>query len=303
MRGRIAIITDDPGWHGARLRDALAARGYDSEFVSLPACGFDLSGSGPGLSIPGFDKLPDGVFVRGIPGGTLEQVVLCLDLLHAMKHLGICVYNDGQSIERSVDKGMTSFLLHAAGISTPPAWVLRPDQALRQRLQQELQAGNELVIKPLFGSQGTGLARIGHLAELPSPESCAGVYYLQRFISNGEENARDWRVFVIGGKAVAAMSRHGNGWISNVAQGASCHPAVLDKPLRTLAEAAVSALDMNYAGVDILRDPQGKPYVIEVNGIPAWKGLQQVCPIDLAERLVDDFLHRSGLRQRMEVIG
>ncbi|MES9970943.1 MAG: alpha-L-glutamate ligase, partial [Candidatus Thiodiazotropha sp.] len=109
MSRRIAIFTDDPGWHGARLREAFEHHGCSSEFVSLQTCGLHISGAGEGLAIPGFDSLPDGVFVRGVPGGSLEQVVLYLDILHALKHLGVCVYNDGQAIERSVDKGMTSF--------------------------------------------------------------------------------------------------------------------------------------------------------------------------------------------------
>ena len=35
---QIAIFTDDPGWHGTRLKRAFAARGFDSCYVSLTAC-------------------------------------------------------------------------------------------------------------------------------------------------------------------------------------------------------------------------------------------------------------------------
>jgi RimK family alpha-L-glutamate ligase len=253
--------------------------------------------------MPGFDALPDGVFVRGVPGGTLEQVVLYLDLLHALRRLGICVYNDGRAIERSVDKGMTSFLLHTAGIPTPASWVIGGGRDLPELLQREFKVGNELVLKPLFGSQGEGLIRIQDAGDLPGQQACNGVYYLQRFISTGDDDAHDWRVFVINGRAVAAMRRHGKSWISNVAQGARCHPAVLDAKLRELAEAAAGALDMNYAGVDILRDSSGNLYVIEINSIPAWKGLQRVCPIDVAKHLVDDFLYCCQSQPLIEAVG
>ncbi|MCP4287622.1 MAG: RimK family alpha-L-glutamate ligase [Gammaproteobacteria bacterium] len=302
MNRRIAIITDDPGWHGVRLREALDRHCCNSEFVSLQRCGFDLSKEGHGLDIPGFDTLPDGVFVRGVPGGTLEQVVLYLDLLHALRRLGVCVYNDGRAIERSVDKGMTSFLLHTAGIPTPPSWVLGKGHDLSKMLRREFKAGHELVLKPLFGSQGEGLVRIRDICDFPEQQVCNGVYYLQRFISSGGDGIHDWRVFVINGRAVAAMRRRGDGWISNVAQGARCHPAVLDAQLRELAEAAAGALEINYAGVDILRGWNGQPYVIEVNSIPAWKGLQQVCPVDVAELLVDDFLHCCQSNPLMEAV-
>ncbi|MEW8659844.1 MAG: RimK family alpha-L-glutamate ligase [Candidatus Thiodiazotropha endolucinida] len=290
MNRRIAIFTDDPGWHGARLREAFETHGCSCEFVSLQQCGFDLSAAGEHLVIPGFETRPDGVFVRGVPGGTLEQVVLYLDILHALTHLGVCVYNDGRAIERSVDKGMTSFLLHTAGIPTPPTWVVGEERDLTRIVKHEFKAGNELVLKPLFGSQGDGLVRIRQGDALPDPAHYNGVFYLQRFIHTGNEDAHDWRVFVINGQAVAAMLRHGEGWISNVAQGARCHPAVLDQELKALAEAATSALSMSYAGVDILRDDKGRAYVIEVNSIPAWKGLQQACQMDVTQLLVDDFL-------------
>jgi hypothetical protein len=38
-----------------------------------------------------------------VPGGS-EEVVLYLDILHALKAMGIPVYNDGHAVERSVDK-------------------------------------------------------------------------------------------------------------------------------------------------------------------------------------------------------
>jgi hypothetical protein len=40
----------------------------------------------------------------------------------------------------------------------------------------------------------------------------------------------DWRVLVIGGRAVTAMRRVSAHWVHNVAQGARCEPAPLDEP-------------------------------------------------------------------------
>ena len=302
----VAIFTDDPGWHGARLCAALAARGWEGRYVSLQACHFDLSAGGPGLHLPGFATLPDAAFVRGVPGGTLEEVVYYLDVLHALRRLGVLVYNDGGAIERSVDKGMTSFLLHTAGVPTPPAWVVRDPVEAGRVLARELAAGHELVLKPLFGSQGEGLTRLNgkDSAALPPLAADHAIHYLQRFIPGGTARAQDFRVFVIAARAVAAMRRSApTGWITNVAQGASCHPADLTPDLRDLAEAAARTLEMTYAGVDILRDAAGRAWVIEVNGIPAWKGLQQVCGLDLAAALVADLLHRHRGTPRMEAAG
>ena len=49
---------------------------------------------------------------------------------------------------------------------------------------------------------------------------------------------------------------------------------------------------MDYAGIDILRDDHGELTVLEVNSIPAWKGLQGVTPLNIAQLLADDLLRR-----------
>lgn len=291
---RIAIVGGEPGWHEAELRRALEARKAQVRLVALVECRLDFS-KGPGVVLPGFeDCLPDGVMVRDVPGGTLEQVVLRLDILHALRELGVPVYNSGRSIERTVDKGMTSFLLHKAGLPMPPACVAEAVSPAREFLLGEFSAGHEVVAKPLFGSLGVGLRRLRSDRDLPDPAEFRGVWYLQRYVDTGSDEAdwHDWRVLVAGGVGLAAMIRRGASWINNVAQGARCEPAALDGDLERLAVDACAALGADYAGVDLVRDSEGQLQVLEVNGIPAWRGLQSVTRVDLAARVAEDFLFR-----------
>lgn len=295
MTIRVAIVTDDPGWHGARLRRAFKVRGIDAQFVSLTQCRIEIGGAKLPVRMPGFDAaLPDAVFVRGVPGGSLEQVIVRLDVLHALRELGVPVYNDARAIERSVDKAMTSFLLRLRGLPTPPTWVTENIADARAIVLREMAAGHHVVFKPLFGSQGNGLIRIDSGNAVPVTEAVNGVWYLQRYVGAPDDSSRwqDWRILVIGGHAVAAMKRHGTSWINNVAQGARCERAELEDSLVHLAIGALRAVEMDYAGVDIIRDEEGRLQVLEVNSIPAWKGLQAVCPIDIAQAMVDDLLDR-----------
>ena len=293
MTGRIAIFTDDAGWHGKQLRLAFAQHDYDCEFVSLTECHFDIQANQPIIQIPNFkQKLPDAVFVRGVAGGSLQEVVLYLDFLHALKISNIPVYNDGHAIERSVDKGMTSFLLHNAGLPTPPTWVLRDREQALAVAEAELKQGHLLISKPLFGSQGEGIRRIEKKTDLMWLTASGGVYYLQRFVHCAGDGFSDKRVFVINGQAVAAMRRRGKSWLNNVAQGASCESVDLTTEVANLAIKATAALKMDYAGVDIIQDKDGHYSVIEVNSIPAWKGLQSVCKLNIAQLLVDDLIRR-----------
>jgi RimK family alpha-L-glutamate ligase len=290
---KIAIFTDEPGWHGKQLKHAFANRGYQAEYISLTRCKIQLENITIPIRIKGFEqKFPDGIFVRGVPGGSLQEVVFYLDILHALKELKIPVYNDGHAIERSVDKGMTSFLLQNSGLPTPVTWVLREREAALAIAEQELKQGQQLISKPLFGSQGEGLRRIEKMTDLLWLTSSNGIYYLQRFINCAGEGYSDTRVFVINGEAIAAMRRRGNSWLNNVARGARCEAIELNESLADLAIKATAALKMDYAGVDIIEDEQGRYHIIEVNSIPAWKGLETICNLNVAQLLVDDMLLR-----------
>ena len=282
----IVIFTDEPnaqgGWHGAQLASALTARGFEAIFVSLQDCVIDLSAEKPGIKIPNFAGLPKAVFVRGIAGGTLQQITARLNILHMLKALGVHVYNDGKAIERTVDKAMTSFLLHQAGIATPQTWVCES----RHHAHEIIDKNTQLVIKPLFGSQGQGV-RLVDADKLPLPMDAFvdGVFYLQKFI----HAPHDYRVFIVNNQAVAAMRRTGEGWLHNVAQGAQCE-STNEADVLAIALQAALVLDIAYCGVDVIRDENGKLLVLEVNSIPAWRGLQGVTDVNVAQILVDDFL-------------
>lgn len=300
---RIAIMADETGWHTRQLQAALRARGAVGRCIDLADCHIDTTLAWHGLALPGFGRgLPDAVLVRGIAGGSFEQVTKRLGVLHALRELGVPVYNDARAIERSVDKSMTSLLLHAAGVPTPPTWATE-SQAHAQRIAvREGAAGHALVLKPLFGSQGKGLQLVGEVDgvhhALPALGSGFGsLAYLQRFVPAATAPGFDWRVLVVGGHAITAMRRVSEHWIHNVAQGARCEPAALTPDLAQLAERAAQALDMDYAGVDLIPSTQGTQ-VIEVNGVAAWQGLQRVTGFNIARAIVDDLLDRkcAGLR-------
>lgn len=288
-RTRIAIFVDGADWHTRRLATAFARRGATAVPVSLSACGF-----GPdGPAVPGFDgALPDACLVRTISAGSFEQVTVRLGVLHALSHGGLVVANGPAAIERCVDKGATAFRLAAAGVPTPRTWtVADPIQA--SSILAALHAdGRAAVLKPLFGSQGKGLRRLDPGMGLPGPDEVAGVYHLQEYVGAADGGWFDWRVFVVDGRPLAAMVRQGDHWITNVKQGARCHPASPGGILGELAVAAATAVGADYAGVDVIRAPDGRFLVLEVNSMPAWRGLQAVTPVDVAQALADLLLAR-----------
>jgi len=290
---RVVIFTDDPGWHGRALTRAFAARGIDAVYRSLKTCRFEITAPRPRILIPGFaGALPRGAFVRGVPGGTLEEVTLRLDFLHCLALAGVTVFNDARAIERTVDKAMTSFRLAHLGLPTPPTWVCESADAARDIAAPLFARGLVLVVKPLFGSQGEGIVRASSLAELAVLIPAGGIYYLQEFVAAGGPPYRDWRVLVIDGTARFAMERVSDHWVTNRAQGAQCIAAPLTPVLVQLAEAATRALDVDYAGVDLLRDVAGNWWIGEVNGVPAWWGLTQATGANVTDALCEAFCRR-----------
>ena len=296
----IVMFGDGRDWHGRSLTRAFKRRGITPLLVPLNACGFSTE-TATGLAIPGLgDRLPEGAFVRFVPGGSFEEVTLYLGVLHALSELGVTVWNNARAIERCVDKSTTTFSLQAAGIPTPRTFA-RVNRAEAEAIVSTVLAkGRKLVQKPLFGAQGKGLRLIATLEDLSSPEEVNGVYYLQEFIPPAQEHHQDWRLFVCQGRVIASMIRHGSSWITNIKQGARAKAAIASQELVDLAERAAACVGADYAGVDIIQAPDGKFFVLEVNSMPAWNGLQRVSHIRISDHLVDAFLDAALPEARLE---
>jgi tetrahydromethanopterin:alpha-L-glutamate ligase len=294
----IAIITDDPGWHGQQLKQSLHTRGYSSRFVRLQDCHFDLDSYSPSINLPGFSDLPAGVFVRGVPGGSLEQVVYYLDVLHGLEYAGVPIFNNTRGIERSVDKGMTSYLLKLNNIPTPNSFISSDLHHISEKIREYLNEGRKLVLKPIFGSQGKGLQLLENASQWINYEELHGVMYVQEYIDAGERVGVDYRVFVIGDQAIASMKRTGESWITNVAQGGQVESVKLDQATEQMAIDATRITGLEYSGVDLIRDKQGKFWVTEVNSVPAWKGLQQTTSEAVVDTIANQFLMHCGLMNK-----
>jgi len=285
---RVGLVIDSVDWHARQFIAALSSRGVETVPLQLASCGIATS-SPSGLNIDGFAKaLPDAVVVRTMSGGPFEAVTLRLGVLHALRELGVMVWNDARAIERCVDKSMTSFLLACAGVPTPATWATESYEQAHAVAERETTEG-PLVLKPLFGSQGRGLKLIHRPEDLPTIEQTpGGVYYLQRFIGVERDGGyHDFRILVVQGRIVAAMRRHSTHWITNIKRGGRPVPVVINEEMKTLALQAATAVGANFAGVDIVYGTDERPAVLEVNSMPAWSGLQKVTAVNIASVLAD----------------
>ena len=249
-----------------------------------------------GIDIPGFGgQLPDGVFVRSISAGTLEQITFRLGLLHALRESGVRVWNDARVIERCVDKSQTTFLLHKNGIPTPRTRVCGNGSA-RARIHRRARplAGHEAAVR-----QPGQRHRAHRRASRNCPKARPSITSITcRTTSRPRDGVfEDWRVLATRHRIVAAMTRRGTTWVTNIHQGGKAQALVPDAEMAAISMAAMRAIDADYAGIDLIRAPNGQLQVLEVNSNPAWRGLQTVADINIAEAIAHDFL-RTVLAHR-----
>jgi len=288
---KIAILGSRGGWHEARLVEALEARGAETTVAAVTRL-VGRIGDMPELSAENcaLDSCA-AVVVRAIPGGSLEQVIFRVDALHRLAGLGVTVVNSARAIERSVDKYLTSCLLRQARVPTPRTVVCERFEDAMAAFEE---LGGDVVLKPLFGAEGRGMARISDLdiayRTFRALELVRSVYYLQEYVPHG---SRDIRAFVVADRVVAAMVRHGESWKSNVAQGAVVESVELPPELANLAVRAARVVEADYAGVDLLPHGDGEWFVLEVNGIPGWQGLQRTTSLNVAGAVADLVLDRA----------
>jgi len=284
-RLRVAVLGSTGGWHARRIERALTARGHECAFAPVTRMVGRIDGR---LSVSGQEvalQRCDVVLVRGIPRGSLEQVVFRVDALHALAAAGVRAVNGAHAIERTVDKFLASALLAGAGLPTPRTIACeRPADAL----EAFGDLGGDVIVKPLFGSMGLGMVRVDDrdVAQrvFRALEVERAVYYLQETLPHA---GHDVRALVVGDRVVAAIERVGEGWRTNLARGADARPVGLDPERERLCVRAAAALGADYAGVDLLRVTGGRDYVIEVNGIPGWQGVEYATGVDVAAALTE----------------
>jgi RimK family alpha-L-glutamate ligase len=288
-RLRVGVLGASGSWHSRRLLDALAAHGH--ECWAIPATrlvsAIDEHGTARVFGLDGvrLDAL-DLLLVRGLPRGSLEQVIFRMDVLHLLaEQHGVRCVNGPRALERTIDKSWAGALLAAAGIPTPPTIVCERSESALDAFER---LGGDVVVKPLFGAMGNGIVRVddrdvAHRV-FGALELERAVYYLQRTVDG--PGRRDLRVLVIAGEVAGAMERLADSWRANVARGAEPRAVTLTDSERDTALAAAAAVGAEIAGVDLLVSGDGEIVVPEVNGIPGWQALQSVCGVDLTERVV-----------------
>lgn len=295
---RFGVLGNEGSWYGEDLSRAASERGHECVRVDFPlvaaSCG-ESSGVHPGTVSSGEYDLTtfDALIVRTMPPGSLEQVVFRMDALARLVACGVAVVNSPRSMECAVDKFLTTARLEAAGLPVPATVTCQDSEAAMAAFDR---LGRDVVIKPLFGSEGRGICRVSDpdlaFRTFRTLERTGVVLYIQKFI---QHSGFDVRVLILDGRVLGAMKRFSaDDFRTNVARSAKTQPHVASPAEEQLALTAAATVGARIAGVDLLYDDSGRCFVIEVNAVPGWRAFSRTNGIDVASRLIASLEESSG---------
>ena len=278
-------MTRDPnGWCSTQLRKAMKKQKIDPICFGyhkiIGRINYDPEASVNSINL---SRDLDAMITRPIGRGSLEEILFRMNFLNRLERLGLLIINPPLAIERSVDKYSSLNLLHENGLPVPRTAVT---ESHKEAIKCFHELGEDIVVKPLFGSRGVGATRIidANIAErvFRTISFYNGILYMQQFIPHG---GSDIRAFVIGDRVIASMRRISKNWKTNVSLGGK--PIFLDLPkeFEKLAIKAAKVIGCKVTGVDLIEGPEG-PLLIELNSQPGWRGLQSVTKINIAEEII-----------------
>lgn len=246
------------------LKAELGARGAACDVIKTNALGIGVRGGEAYADADGYDFC---VF--------LDKDVTAARLLETT---GLRLFNTAEAVRLCDDKMLTFAALCGKGInmpetiSSPLMYGENDDPAFLDGVERRL--GYPVVVKKIYGSMGRGVFLAKNRAELDAlfVRLRMEPHLYQKFTGRGGE---DYRVIVIGGRAVAAMKRvNENDFRSNIELGGEGTAVGFTEDLRFVAERAAASLGLDYAGVDILEE-NGKLFLCEVNSNAFFSGIER----------------------------
>lgn len=229
---------------------------------------------------------------------SLPDFVLFTDkdiyLAKQLELLGVPVFNSAEAIEISDDKIASYQVLAAKGLPIPKtiispkifnkADVLNLD--FLDKVKSELSF--PLIIKEAFGSFGEQVYLIKTHDELvnKTKELIGKPFLFQELITTSY--GKDLRLQVVGTKVVASMLRKSsNDFRANVTAGGTMQKYDPTEEEKKIAIKAAQAIGTDFAGVDLLFGPNGKPIICEVNSNAHIRNLYECTGINVADHIIE----------------
>lgn len=217
-----------------------------------------------------------------------------------LERQGYLVMNSSRAIAACDDKSMTHLLLQTKGIPMPKT-ILGPmtfanigytNYEFLDQVEKELDY--PIIVKECFGSFGMQVYKANTKEELKEVVIKIGAkpMLFQEFISTSA--GKDLRLHVIGNQVVTAMYRYSeNGdFRANITIGGKMKPYEPTEEEKNLAIECAKILGLDFAGVDLLLGPDGRPLVCEVNSNAHFKNIYDCTGVNVADAIMEEIVRR-----------
>jgi ribosomal protein S6--L-glutamate ligase len=211
----------------------------------------------------------------------------CSIVRHLNENLGIFSTQTADGIRVAADKLLCQQKLSQEGIRTPKTVIgnksIFPDWMIKQV------GGLPAISKEPTGSQGNTVYPLESNYQtnvfLKNFNKKRKNLLIQAFIDG---SSKDIRAIVIDGKVVVAMERTAvKGELrANISQGGSGRKIELSPEDQELCIKGARACGHEVAGVDLMKDKEGKSYIIEVNSNYGY-GVETITGVDISTPLIE----------------
>lgn len=261
--------------------------GWTSSIITLNDVVTDLTETGPAFFYKGINlNTFDVILVREV----FSQMKFAIILSTHLKKQGVHIIDNNLAQEQFlVNKIREGTSLLSAGLPFPKTFYALSLEAYLNSLHEiKEKIGYPLLVKHNSKGKGADIHKIEnenelieklHIINNKDPKKAIKRYHIQEFL----ELDKDYRVLVIGRKVIGAMQRipKEGDFRANFSLGGSVKPATLTEEMKRLAEKAIKATNVDFAGVDIVYTTDNKPYILEVNRTPGFQGFMKAFNIDI----------------------
>lgn len=270
----------------------VGAAGYKAVPISSLACGFkyDRTSGTMTLYIHGAPVDPTTAhwFFRAWAPSEDASALLAIYLeLHNVPFTDKKV-NTAHEIRTS--KLSQTFQLAAKNCPSPSTWVFPIAAFSTLHEAAEAHLGFPLVVKARGGlgkrvwKCDTKAALRAKISELKK-EGVDDLVILQEMV----ENDGDIRVVVFKNKVIASIGRsNSDGFLNNVSRGGTASPITITNTEKSLALRAARAVNLELAGVDIVRSQYG-PLLFEVNKAPDLSSFSKAAGFDIPAAIAEAY--------------
>ncbi len=292
---RILILSRNPSLYSTQsLMRACYRRGHYARVVDHLLCDLIVEKDRLAVYYQGMELEP---FDAVIPRVGSSVTLYGTNVMRQLEMMGTFSVTKADSMLKARNKWLCYQVLASEGIPVPksllPNFAQLDEQLIRSNFTEPLIVkllesthGLGVILSESFGNASGTIEAFNRLRES---------VLVQEYIR--EARGTDIRVLVVDDKIVAVMKRQAREgeFRSNLHRGATAQVEKLTDEEKEMAVKACRLMDLDVAGVDILRSKNG-PMVLEINSSPGLEGIETITGIDVSGHIVK-FIERQ-IRKR-----